>query len=499
LSLVTFRDPNAPLVGTVEVWGRRVNASSFEFRHVPYEPGQGTGAIVTRVDLGPGGRLAWTPLRGGVSTFALPADASPVPRWAKVAPEQIAEARKHGVPVAFENDFGMCFVLIPSGTFLMGSPATEQGRDELESQHRVTLTRPYYVQTTEVTNRQFRAFRQAHDSHDQWGRSLNGDEQPAVGISWNDAAAFAVWLSRRDPGRSYRLPTEAEWERACRAGTTTAFWWGDRPSKEKANFYDGEFASGRPSDPGFRVTLPVGSLPANPWGLYEVHGNAREWCSDWYDDSPYEDGAATDPKGPAPSGSHCTRGGAFGEAPYMLRAAWRIGVQGDDEARSYVGFRLVSPLPEPSREDREEPTQDDVRLWLEQDAGGATVGRLLVLWESGHAFRSVRDAHAGTQWQWLGRWTRREEGGVHLLYDWLQVKRKGVVVGSCALDPPVAEALLQDGDGYYTQVLAEGGSQLKWSKRTKDLPVSALMERAPEREFEDPRMRRSPLGDEDPR
>ena len=268
-----------------------------------------------------------------------------VPSWAKVAPEQIVEAKKHGVPVAFENDLGMRFVLIPAGTFVMGSPPTEQGRDELENQHAVTLTRPYYVQMTEVTNRQFRAFKPDHDSYDDWGKSLNGDEQPAVRVSWNDAVAFAAWLSRRDPRRSYRLPTEAEWERACRAGTTTAFWWGETPSKEMANYYDDDFVSGRPSGPDFRVTLPVGTLPANPWGLYEVHGNAREWCSDWYDDSPYEGGAATDPQGPAPSGSHCTRGGAFGEAPYMLRAAWRIGVQGDDEARSYVGFRLVSPLP----------------------------------------------------------------------------------------------------------------------------------------------------------
>jgi formylglycine-generating enzyme required for sulfatase activity len=251
------------------------------------------------------------------------------------------------VPVAFENDLGMRFVLIPAGTFLMGSPPTEQGRDDLENQHEVTLTRPYYVQMTEVTNRQFRAFKPDHDSYDYSGKSLNGDEQPAVRVSWNDAAAFAAWLSRRDPVRSYRLPTEAEWERACRAGTTTAFWWGDTPSKERANYYDGDFVSGRPSDPDFRVTLPVGTLPANPWGLYEVHGNAREWCSDWYDDRPYASGPATDPHGPAPSGSRCTRGGAYGEAPYMLRAAWRIGVQGDDEVRSYIGFRLVSPLPEP--------------------------------------------------------------------------------------------------------------------------------------------------------
>jgi formylglycine-generating enzyme required for sulfatase activity len=281
-----------------------------------------------------------------------PAPKPVVPAWAKVAPEQIAEAEKHGVPVAFENDLGMRFVLIPAGTFLMGSPPTEQGRDELESQHQVRLTRPYYEQMTEVTNRQFRAFKPEHDSYDDRGKSLNGDDQPAVSVSFSDASAFAGWLSRRDPVRSYRLPTEAEWERACRAGTNTAYWWGDAPSRNMANYYGGRFDHDVTADPDFPVPVRVGTLPASPWGLYEVHGNVREWCSDWYDDRPYPPGPATDPYGPPPSGSHCTRGGAYGEAPYMLRAAWRIGVQGDDEVRSYIGFRLVSPLPEPGERGR---------------------------------------------------------------------------------------------------------------------------------------------------
>ncbi|MCB9824200.1 MAG: formylglycine-generating enzyme family protein [Planctomycetes bacterium] len=273
-----------------------------------------------------------------------PADVPPVaPAWAKLATEQVQAAKTHGVPPAFENELGMRFVLIPGGTFVMGSPADEAGRDELETPHRVTLTHPYYVQTTEVTNRQYRRFRPQHDSHAVRGQSLNGDEQPVVHVSWSDAVAFAAWLSERDGVRTYRLPTEAEWERACRAGTQTAYWWGATASPEMACYDDGPSTDGRPAGDKLRVPVDVGSLPASPWGLHEVHGNVREWCLDAYADDPYGSEPVQDPLG-RDGDSRGTRGGAFGEHPDMLRAAWRIGVQGNDERRSYVGFRLVVPL-----------------------------------------------------------------------------------------------------------------------------------------------------------
>lgn len=347
LSLVTFRDPNAPLVGTVQVWGRRVNASCFEFRYVPYQPGQGTGAISTRIDLGPGGRLAWTPLRGGVSTFGLPADASPVPGWAKVAPEQIAEAQKRGVPVAFENDIGMRFVLIPAGTFLMGSPRAEEGRDEDEILHEVTISRPYYMSVHEVTNRQYRAWKSGHEAGSYDEHSLNGDDQPAVPIDWDDAVGFAAWISDRDPGRAYRLPTEAEWERGCRAGAGSAYCFGDRIEElpRYGNFSDMNDPTGAERDDlddGYAVTAPVGSYLPNRWGLYDMHGNAWEWCSDWY--AAYPSAAVTDPQGPISGTVRVYRGGCWRWFPKFARSAMRRHYTFEAQMRD-CGLRLASPLP----------------------------------------------------------------------------------------------------------------------------------------------------------
>ena len=270
---------------------------------------------------------------------AAPADPPPkdaLPPWARVSAEQLAEAGRLGVPAVLENAIGMRIVLVPAGTFTMGSPPSEADREATETAHLVTLTRAYYLQTTEVTNRQYRLFRPDHSSGAGDGGSLDGDEQPVVSVPWSDAAAFARWLSREDPRLKVRLPTEAEWERACRAGTSSVFWWGASASTDRANFAPG---------PARGVTLPVGRLPANPWGLHDLHGNASEWCADRYDDLDYPPGPATDPTGPAEGDARVRRGGAYdGEAAHMLRAAFRSGVAGG-EARSYVGFRLAAFVP----------------------------------------------------------------------------------------------------------------------------------------------------------
>jgi formylglycine-generating enzyme required for sulfatase activity len=260
---------------------------------------------------------------------------SAVPAWALVSKDQIAEAERLNVPVAFKNAIGMRFVLIPAGTFLMGSPSGEESREETETLHEVTLSKAYYLQTTEVTNGQYRRFRPDHHSGDVEGRSLDGEEQPVVFVSWEDALAFTRWLSDEAPGVAYRLPTEAEWERACRAGTSTAFWWGSSVSTERANFA---------AWPKRGVTVPVGTLPASPWGLHDMHGNASEWCADRYDDRDYPPGPARDPAGPEEGDSRVRRGGAYdGETAPMLRAAFRIGV-GGGEARAYVGFRVAASI-----------------------------------------------------------------------------------------------------------------------------------------------------------
>jgi len=298
------------------------------------------------------------------------AGAFPVPSWAKVAPEQIAEAKKHGVPVAFENDLGMRFVLIPAGTFLMGSPEDEEARDDyrlegdVERQHEVTISLPYYISIHEVTNEQFRGWRPTHSSGSHQEQSLDEARMPVVQVHHGDAVGFAAWMSGRDGERSYALPTEAQWEWACRANTTTSYHWGeaqddfpkyanalDRTAKPLFPFLAAEFA-GVESD-GHAVSAPVGTYAPNAWGLYDMAGNVAEWCSDWFGAYPEE--AVTNPKGP-PSGK-----GGPGQSPwYVYRvirgSSWHALAQYHRSARRAstdpkigmvnLGFRLVSPLPE---------------------------------------------------------------------------------------------------------------------------------------------------------
>jgi formylglycine-generating enzyme required for sulfatase activity len=267
-----------------------------------------------------------------------------VPSWAAAAPEQIGAARKAGAPVAFENSIGMRFVLVPAGRFTMGSAETEEGHGAEEFLHEVTLTKPYYMGVTEVTNLDFAAFRPDHSSGSagKW-MWLGAEQQPVAQVSWDDATAFADWLTAREARITYRLPTEAEWEYACRAGTTTPFWWGRSISARQAcynAFYGyGDGITGRLRGRG--QTVFVGSLPANRWGLREVHGNLDEWCMDWYGD--YPPGSATDPVGPATGGFRVIRGGCFDSPPSRIRAACRGGMrQGSHSAQ--VGFRLAASL-----------------------------------------------------------------------------------------------------------------------------------------------------------
>ncbi len=297
-----------------------------------------------------------------------------VPPWAKVAPEQIAEAKKHGVPVAFENDLGMRFVLIPAGTFLMGSPDDEEGRDEEEIQHEVTITKPYYMQITEVTNRHYRQLREQHDSGAYKGRSLNMPEQPVVRVSWSDASGFAADLTVPNSRRAYRLPTEAEWEYACRADTPHQFWWGvsEERAGQHANVWDRtavrELGDERgyvfDTEDGYAVSAPVGVFRPSPWGLYDVLGNVWEWCSDWYANYPQE--PVVDPNGPTEARAaievfawrdladktheykgpvRLARGGSWITDRPFVRVAHRD-INDPTCGTGQVGFRLVSPLPE---------------------------------------------------------------------------------------------------------------------------------------------------------
>lgn len=231
------------------------------------------------------------------------------------------------------NSLGMSFAGIPSGTFTMGSPEDERGRDGAtgrETQHQVTLTQGYYMQTTEVTQGQWEAVMGSNPSF--WHTC--GDNCPVEQVSWDEAQSFITQMNMRGEG-TYALPTEAQWEYAARAGSTTALangditeQYNDDPNLDVMGWYD--FNSTK--------THPVGLKQANAWGLYDIYGNVMEWCEDW--DGPYLADPATDPKGPSSGNGRILRGGDWDKAPKDCRSAARDHWY-QDKGYSSTGFRLV--------------------------------------------------------------------------------------------------------------------------------------------------------------
>lgn len=241
------------------------------------------------------------------------------------------------------NSLGMEFVLIPPGSFPMGSPVDEPDRDPSEPLHPVTLSAPFYLQTTEVTLGQWRTVMGR-----SWGRRHQGkDEIPVTRVSWRDAQKFLAALNRLGEG-VYRLPTEAEWEYAARAGTTTAYPWGDRPDCSRALF--GNNASREDTcvayvrAQGWEVDAPapVGSYPPNGWGLYDMNGNVWEWISDWF--AEYPQGPATDPRGPEKGIMRVRRGGSWFMYGFYCRSANRAAAHPDSRFQT-TGFRVVREAP----------------------------------------------------------------------------------------------------------------------------------------------------------
>ena len=317
-----------------------------------------------------------------------------------VAPKTPSRAHKSDT---FTNTVGMNLVLIPAGEFLMGA---EEGRnttmdkfpyadpailDRESPRHKVRITKPFYMGQFEVTLGQFQSF--CHDAHyridaerdgePMTGFGANGEfikstafrpwspgwpienDHPAGYVSWNDAVAFCDWLSRKE-GKKYRLPTEAEWEYACRAGTSTRFHCGngpeelirycntsdaDRAAALPARFVDAFDKNGKKLDKkipypylsghdGYAWTAPVGKFRPNSFGLYDMHGNSWEWCSDWFGEHYYAESPVDDPKGPPTGTSRVSRGGAFDNTPFTLRCARRDG--GTPSSRDcHDGFRVV--------------------------------------------------------------------------------------------------------------------------------------------------------------
>jgi formylglycine-generating enzyme required for sulfatase activity len=266
----------------------------------------------------------------------------------------------------FTNSLGMPFVLIPAGSFLMGSPPTEADRGAGEVQHRVALRQQFYLSVFPVTVGVFRAFVRATrhrtaaevDARGAWQWDATRlrlarepsctwenpgwpqrDGHPVVCVSWHDAEAFCAWLSRQE-GREYRLPTEAEWEYACRAGTTTAFAAGASLSSRQANFNGNEPYGGVPRGPFLEQTTPVGSYPANAFGLRDMHGNVWEWCVDWYAADYYPESPESDPAGPPTGTRRVMRGGAWICPGYACRSAHR-GQNAPQHGFNHLGFRVA--------------------------------------------------------------------------------------------------------------------------------------------------------------
>jgi len=258
---------------------------------------------------------------------------SPAAAWAEseltaAATEDVPHTM-HGELVGLDCGDGVTLVLapIPAGAFIMGSPVTERNRVNDETQHNVTISRPFYMGIHAVTQEQYRAVMGENPSKFQ-GRPDSGI-RPVEQVTWYEAAEFCRRLSERT-GWMVRLPTEAEWEYACRAGTATAYSFGDTIGQERANF--GEM---------YVETVAVGCFPANAWGLHDMHGNVWEWCSDWIG-GPYSAEGVIDPRGAATGELRATRGGSCLSEEKNCRSAARGGSEPDvQNDLGNLGFRVV--------------------------------------------------------------------------------------------------------------------------------------------------------------
>jgi formylglycine-generating enzyme required for sulfatase activity len=210
------------------------------------------------------------------------------------------------------------FQPIPAGTFMMGSPKDESGREDDEIQHEVTISKPFYLGRYEVTQEQYQAVMGKNP------RRFKGNRRSVENVSWEDAMAFCRKASELT-GEKFRLPTEAEWEYACRAGTTTAFNTGTDLAKDQTNFDGGG-------------TVDVGSFRPNVWGLYDMHGNVWEWCSDWY--GGYDVSKKNDPRGAAKGTDRVLRGGSWFNNAGRCRSASR-GRNDPGSRRNRYGVRVV--------------------------------------------------------------------------------------------------------------------------------------------------------------
>ena len=299
-----------------------------------------------------------------------PGFAQDAPAWAKVSDAQKAAAKALGIPVTFENPFGMRFILIPAGKFMMGTATAPEDfvkncafvpdpkgvwiSDE-SPQHEVVLTTPFYMSMCELS--QGESAKIVGGTKEELPEGFVGPNMPVCVMNHPKAMEFCEKLRTKEkslkaadaPMPYYTLPTEAQWEYACRAGTTTEFSFGDVSSTDQIN-YHGDYPYGKNAKRGLVRNRPVacGSLPPNPWGLHEMHGNVHEWMLDCFA-MKYTEEAVTDPVGPEKGDNiwimYCIRGGSWRDFAHTSRSSFRVP---DDwwHRRDWYnsGLRIVIPL-----------------------------------------------------------------------------------------------------------------------------------------------------------
>jgi formylglycine-generating enzyme required for sulfatase activity len=252
---------------------------------------------------------------------------------------------------ALTSSIGMKLVLIPKGKFIMGAALDERAGGGERPQHEVEITKPFYLGVYEVTQAEYQKVVGTNPSHFRPGgggggfvRGQDTSKFPVETVSWDEAVAFCKKLSdlpaEKRARRVYRLPTEAEWEYACRAGTTTPFAFGASLSSHQANFDGSSPYGAAPRGPSLGRPAAVGSYKPNAWGLFDMHGNVKEWCADWCNDRYYGTSPKADPPGPDRGSSKSIRGGAFINPGHWVRSADRSSYNPSGRL-NFVGFRVL--------------------------------------------------------------------------------------------------------------------------------------------------------------
>jgi len=232
-------------------------------------------------------------------------------------------------PKTFTNSIGMEFVLIPAGSFMMGADKNfEEAADHETPRHKVTISKSFYLGKYEVTQEQWVAVMGSNPSN------FKGRTNPVEEVSWHDVQEFIHRLNQKENTNVYRLPTEAEWEYACRAGTTTTYSFGDDADQL------GQYAWY--IDNSGDKTHPVGQKQPNAWGLYDMHGNVWEWVQDWYGKTYYSQSPAKDPQGPSSGESRLLRGGSWNFDASNARCANRVYLAPAFRVSNVVGVRVAA-------------------------------------------------------------------------------------------------------------------------------------------------------------